>query len=86
LVLHIGSSTEADYNDFRRPKVLELSFPGTDQEPLEVTLTDTSKDQGVAVDPRDVTSTIVVTVKEWFESTGGDERIALREIEFKKRQ
>jgi hypothetical protein len=38
------------------------------------------------VEPRDVESTIVVTVKEWFEATGGDTLIALREIEFKERK
>ncbi len=86
LVFHLGSSTEAEYNDFRRPKVFELTFPGTESEPLTVTVTDVSKDQGIAVDPRDVESTIVVTVKEWFESTGGDKRLALREIEFQERQ
>jgi hypothetical protein len=86
LVVHSGSTTESDFTGHRRPKTLELSFPGTEQPDVELPLADTSDPQSIALDVRQI-DTVVIRVTEWFESgAGGDDLIAIREIEFKERR
>jgi hypothetical protein len=86
LVVHSGSSTESDFTAHRRPKTLELSFPGTDHAAIEVVLADDAEPQPIALDVREIDS-VVITVIDWFEAgAGGDRLLAIREIEFKERR
>jgi ribosomal protein L40E len=86
LVVHSGSSTSTDFTSHRRPKTLELTFPGTDQPPVQVTLKDVAEPQPVAIDVRGV-KTVVFRVVDWFEAAaGGDKLVAIREIELKQRR
>ncbi|CAN5783980.1 hypothetical protein BH23CHL7_BH23CHL7_23570 [soil metagenome] len=84
IVVHSGSATDSEFTRHRRPRQLVLSFPGTDQPPIEVELGDDSAPQSKPLDT--VTAgRVVVRVAAWFESgAGGDQLIALREIEFKE--
>ena len=86
LVVHSGSTTESDFTAHRRPKTLELTFPGTDRPAVEVSLDDVAEPQPVALDVRDI-DTVVIRVVSWFEAgAGGDQLVAIREIEFKERR
>ena len=86
LVIHSGSSTESDFTRHRRPKTIELTFPGTDRPAVDLVLKDTSDPQPLSVDVRDV-RTVVIRVVDSFESgAGGDKLLAIREIEFKERR
>src|SRR5579862_4581608 len=86
LVFHSGSSTQSDYTKHRRPKTVELTFPGTSQSPIDLTLADTADPQSFPLDVRNV-RTVAIRVVDWFESgAGGDQLIAIREIELKERR
>ncbi|MEO5941499.1 MAG: zinc ribbon domain-containing protein [Candidatus Limnocylindrales bacterium] len=86
LVFHSGSTAEAAFTSHRRPKTVELTFPGTDRPPVQVVLKDVADPQPVAVDVRGV-KTVVFRIVDWFESAaGGDKLVALREIELKERR
>jgi ribosomal protein L40E len=86
LVVHSGSSTQSDFPKHRRPKTIELTFPGTDRPAVDQVLADTSDPQPVSLDVRGV-ETVVIRVVDWFESgAGGDQFVAIREIEFKERR
>jgi hypothetical protein len=86
LVVHSGSSTESDFIKHRRPKSIELTFPGTDRPAVDLELKDTADPQPLSVDVRGV-EIVVIRVVDWFESgTGGDKLLAIREIEFKERR
>ncbi|HEX5241145.1 MAG TPA: zinc-ribbon domain-containing protein [Candidatus Limnocylindrales bacterium] len=85
LVLHSGSTTQSDFTKHRRPKTIELSFPGTTAAAIQVSLADTADPQPMSVDVRSI-QTVVVKVLDWYESgAGGDQLVAIREIEFKER-
>jgi hypothetical protein len=86
LVVHSGSSSATDFTSHRRPKTLELTFPGTNQPPVQVTLKDIAEPQPLAVDVRGI-KTVVFRVVDWFEAAaGGDKLVAIREIELKQRR
>jgi hypothetical protein len=86
LVVHAGSTTESDFTLHRRPRTLELTFPGSGQATVELELTDTSDAQILQFETGQIES-IVIEVTEFFESgPGGDQIVALREIEFKERR
>jgi hypothetical protein len=86
LVVHSGSTTESAFTAHRRPKTIELTFPGTDRPAVSLPLTDTSAPQPVAVDVREV-ATVVIRIVDWYEAAaGGDQLVAIREIEFKERR
>jgi hypothetical protein len=86
LVVHSGSSTTTEFTSHRRPKTLELTFPGTEQPPVQVTLKDVAEPQPVAIDVRGI-KTVAFRVVDWFEAAaGGDKLVALREIELKQRR
>jgi ribosomal protein L40E len=86
LVVHSGSSTATDFTSHRRPKTLELTFPGTDQPPVQVTLKDVAEPQPLAIDVRGI-KTVAFRVVDWFEAAaGGDKLVAIREIELKQRR
>jgi hypothetical protein len=85
LVVHSGSTTESDFSKHLRPKVIELSFPGSGKAPVSVTLQDISDPQPISLDVRDV-RTVVFRVVDFFPSAaGGDDVLAIREIEVKQR-
>jgi hypothetical protein len=86
IVVHSGSTTDSDFIRHRRPKTIELSFPGTDRPPVDLVLADTADPQALAVDVRDVRTT-AIRIVDWFESAaGGDALLAVREIELKERR
>jgi hypothetical protein len=86
LVVHGGSSTESDFTKHRRPRTIELTFPGTERPAVDLGLKDTSDPQPLSLDVRGV-ETVVIRVVDWYESgAGGDELLAIREIEFKERR
>ena len=86
LIFHSGSATDSSFTKHRRPERVELSFPGTERPPIELDLKDQSEPQAISLDARGV-STVVIHVVSWFEAgAGGDQLIALREIEFKERR
>ena len=86
LVFHSGSTAEAAFTSHRRPKTVQLTFPGTDRPSVQVDLKDIAEPQSVAVDVRGV-KTVVFRVVDWFEAAaGGDKLVAIREIELKERR
>ena len=86
LVVHGGSGTEAEFLTHRRPKTIELTFPGSDQAAIEIELTDTADAQLLTVDARDV-DTIVIRVVDTFDTGPNvDGLLAIREFEFKERR
>lgn len=86
LVFHSGSTVEAAFTSHRRPKTVELTFPGTDRPAVQVVLKDVAEPQPVAVDVRGI-KTVAFRVVDWFEAAaGGDKLVALREIELKERR
>ena len=81
-----GSTVEADFIRHRRPKVIELTFPGTEREPVRLTLTDVSEPQALTLDVRDVRLIVFRVVETFPSAAGGDDLLAIREIEVKQRQ
>ncbi|HUG48103.1 MAG TPA: hypothetical protein VMP67_06785 [Candidatus Limnocylindria bacterium] len=86
LVFHSGSATDSDFLLHRRPRTVELRFPGTEHDPRSIELGDDSEAQSRAFDVRDVRVIEVRVIDSYPAGPGGDNRIALREIEFKARR
>lgn len=86
LIFHSGSATDSSFTKHRRPQTVELSFPGTDVPAIELNLEDQSEPQATTLDVRDVDS-VEIRIVAWFAAgEGGDQLVALREVEFKERR
>jgi hypothetical protein len=85
LVFHTGSSTESDFTLHRRPRSVQLTFPGTSANPLAIDLANESIDQRHPADAPGV-QVIEIRILDTYPSAGGDQLTALREIEFKARR
>jgi hypothetical protein len=85
LVVHSGSTTESDFSRHLRPKVIELSFPGAGKAPVQVTLQDISEPQPITLDVRDVRNVVFKVIDFFPSAAGGDDVLAIREIEVKQR-
>lgn len=86
IVMHSGATTEGDFTLHRRPEIIELTFPGTQLEPLVVTLEDTPNPQALTLDARNIKQIVIRVTKLFPASAGGDQFLAIREIEFKARK
>lgn len=85
LVFHLGSATDAQFLFFRRPRNVRLTFHGSTTAPIEVELTDDSAPQTKTIDVRKVTSLELQVLTFYEHAQGGQDAIALREVEFKAR-
>jgi hypothetical protein len=73
--------------DFDRPKTVELSFPGTDNKSVTLTLADTDQQiQNGGLDARGVTQ-VVLTFKDYYAAAaGGQNVLAMTDIQFQYRR
>ncbi len=86
LVISSGSVGPDGVEGYRRPEVLELSFPNTDEPAVQVTLADTAEAQPLVLDVRGIDEVVVSVLRSFDGLPGAQPYVAIREIEFKERR
>jgi hypothetical protein len=86
LVFHSGSHPATDFTEHRRPRTVELRFPGTQISPVTLELKDEFEAQSYPVDAREISQLQIVIRDTHGPARNGGNLVALREVEFKVRR